>query len=93
MPSNTYEPFIFEQTSFRFRSFEDLCDALECLDPEAARYARECGAAKRNPTRIRSCFIWDETPQGYDFWSDLERRLYDIRDKPRCYANGMRIKY
>lgn len=69
-----------------------LCDRVERLDPEAAKYMRsealsltrfdQCG--RKDPENIDYAFVWDETPQGHEFWDDLNEREMALHDKKKA---------
>lgn len=60
--------------------YQALCDRVEAIDKEAARYMREeapmldsfdgCGI-------LNDSFVWKETPHGYNYWSKLEKALLE----------------
>lgn len=59
--------------------YEALTDRVAKIDKGAARYMR-----KHAPSTLRSftyngylagCFVWSDTPQGHDFWEDINDKL------------------
>lgn len=63
-------------------NYSGLCDAVEKHDPEAAKWMREVGAKRKSvdsvryvweddPADISEAFTWNETPQGFSFWENL----------------------
>ena len=67
-------------------SYLALCDRVEKLDPEAAKYMREeapklesfAGQPGDGPMQyITAAFLFDHTPQGHEFWWTMHERLVD----------------
>lgn len=64
-------------------SYENLCKRVEKIDPKAAEYMR--GEAKglksfRGSSDLALCFIWHYTPQGNNYWSNIEKKLNREQD-------------
>ena len=62
-------------------SYEALMAKVAKIDKGAARYMR-----KHAPNKLKSftydgylsgCFYWAETPQGHDFWENINDKLYE----------------
>ena len=58
--------------------YNDLCKAVNKIDKEAFKYM-VIEAIKQEtfvPNNILSaCFFWDDTPQGRDYWDNIETIL------------------
>ena len=77
MESTSDLPFTTPELS---EEYQALCDRVEAIDKEAARYMREeapmldsfdgCGI-------LTDSFVWRETPHGYNYWSKLEKALLE----------------
>lgn len=61
------------------RYYKALTDRVAKINKGAARYMR-----KHAPSKLKSfsysgylngCFYWAETPQGHDFWEDINDKL------------------
>ena len=55
-------------------SYEELCKKVGKISPETEMYMRT-EAPKLSSfiqaSKLGSCFIWHNTPQGRDFWANL----------------------
>lgn len=71
-----------------YPSMADLIADVESVDPEAAEYLRSLSLT--GTPRLRCLFFWDCTPQGFDFWRNLEIRLATPQT---YYADGVPISY
>lgn len=61
-----------------FKNFKELCNAVEKIDKDAAEYLR--GDAKnlrffRESNRLNCCFGWLESPQGFDYWDNINKQI------------------
>lgn len=76
-----------------YPSYVALCDRVEKLDPEAAKYMREEAPKTERfnggPEYAGICYLemvfkFSETPQGCEFWWKLVDRLDLGEDKTPC---------
>lgn len=77
MESTSDLPFTTPELS---EEYQALCDRVEAIDKEAARYMREeaptldsfdgCGI-------LNDSFVWKESPYGFGYWSKLEQALLE----------------
>lgn len=70
-----------------------LCERVEKLDPEAAKYMRE--EAPKLPrfaylpedtepvADLSSAFEWGRTPQGHEYWKSIKDRLTSGSEAPK----------
>lgn len=60
--------------------YQALCDRVEVIDKEAARYMREEAPmldSFNNDGPLIESFNWAEPPHGYNYWSKLEQALLE----------------
>ena len=60
------------------RSYEALTDRVAKIDKGAARYMRTQAPALKDfvyDSDLICCFVWGDTPQGHDFWEDINDKL------------------
>lgn len=60
--------------------YQALCDRVEVIDKEAARYMREEAPMLDSfdgCSILNDSFVWKETPHGYNYWSKLEKALLE----------------
>lgn len=60
--------------------YQALCDRVEAIDKEAARYMREEAPmldSFNNDGPLIESFNWAEPPHGYNYWSKLEKSLLE----------------
>jgi hypothetical protein len=60
----------------REEEFKKLCERVERINPEAAKYLRECPEGE-GPGQCMRCgnlqvvLAWHDTPQGFDYWDEI----------------------
>lgn len=60
--------------------YQALCDRVELIDKEAARYMREEAPmldSFNNDGPLIESFNWEEPPHGHNYWSKLEQALLE----------------
>lgn len=64
------------------KTYNALCKAVGKIDKEAEKYLRE--DAKKlesfdsdNNDTLSGIFVWAETPQDHDYWSNINKQLKD----------------
>lgn len=60
--------------------YQALCDRVEAIDKEAARYMREEAPMLErfiDYPSLSGSFNWEYTPHGYNYWSKLEQALLE----------------
>ena len=60
--------------------YQALCDRVEAIDKEAARYMREEAPMMDrfiDYPSLSGSFNWEYTPHGYNYWSKLEQALLE----------------
>lgn len=63
------------------QTHEELIQQVEAIDPEAAEYLRTEARELESFTEcavLNGVFIWDDSPQGHDYWNDLYTQVYAI---------------
>ena len=63
-------------------AYKTLCSKVEAIDKEAAKWLREVAPTypfEHFPFRyskdLTICFIWEESPQGNDYWKEIGWKL------------------
>lgn len=77
MESTSDLPFTTPELS---EEYQALCDRVELIDKEAARYMREEAPmldSFNNDGPLIESFNWEEPPHGYNYWSKLEQALLE----------------
>lgn len=77
MESTSDLPFTTSELS---EEYQALCDRVELIDKEAARYMREEAPmldSFNNDGPLIESFNWEEPPHGYNYWSKLEKALLE----------------
>lgn len=77
MESTSDLPFTTPELS---EEYQALCDRVEAIDKEAARYMREEAPmldSFNNDGPLIESFNWEEPPHGYNYWSKLEKALLE----------------
>ena len=59
------------------KTFKELKEQVRNIDPEAGAYLdfRERKGFYNNALYLRAVFHWGSTPQGYEYWQDIEDLL------------------
>lgn len=63
------------------RGYIRLIHEVERVDPEAGKYLRKEAWEREDfsPVAFLSgCFVWRKTPQGHEYWRDLEKHVPGI---------------
>lgn len=57
-------------------TIEQLIEKVRLINPEAAEYlyTNYRNTTKQYPT-IDNLFVWANTPQGWEFWNNIERQI------------------
>lgn len=77
MESTSDLPFTTPELS---EEYQALCDRVEVINKEAARYMREEAPmldSFNNDGPLIESFNWAEPPHGYNYWSKLEKALLE----------------
>ena len=68
-------------SNYKEHTHDEMIDILDHFDPEAARYVRNrFGGENFNRDKdLSCCFAWISTPQGHEYWSDLNMKIARFR--------------
>jgi len=63
--------------------FKDLVERVRRIDPAAAEYLdgydiKNCECNFHEDHSLDCVMMWDETPQGHGYWSDISRKLQGV---------------
>ena len=59
------------------KEFNELVEKIQRVDPDAAIYLRFDLENVNYARDLSGVMEWDKTPQGFDFWCELNRKLND----------------
>ena len=70
-----------------------MIERIRVLDPEAAEYieneAPVLESYDKNGITLLGLFLFSETPQGFEYWNNLNERLFYEGDKRCPYCGKM----
>jgi len=73
-----------QEQNLREVEYFELCDRVEEIDPEASRFLRELAPRMTKEQHdnafsycnsLTGCFAWSKTPQGHEYWMNINRKL------------------
>lgn len=67
------------------KDYEDLCKRVEAIDKKAAEYMRGDARKMRSfyeNKDISVCFLWRHTPQGWQYWNNIDDILNGCTELP-----------
>lgn len=63
-------------------TYDELCTAVGKIDKAAEQYMRtdvkeleSFAGDNYNPHLLMGAFVWEVTPQGHEYWSDIHHKL------------------
>ena len=59
------------------KEFNELVEKVRRIDPDAAIYLRFDVVAPNYSSSLDAVMLWENTPQGFDFWCELDHKLID----------------